>query len=220
MTRVDIKGIQLFAGLSPPAQRTLLDVSAVRTCEDGQIVILEGDPDSPVFFVLQGTVRVFRTNLDGREQNLIHLHKGDAFNMPIAFAGGGASPASAVAVGAVELLSIARAEFRCLVSETPEIALAVLRDFSQKLYHLTNLTHDLGLRSVRGRLARFLLAHVQGDKGAPVRWTHEEIAAQIGTVREVVSRTLRALAKDELIEMRRHRIVVHDQEALAREAES
>jgi CRP/FNR family transcriptional regulator len=214
-----VERIRLFAGLGPAAQGALSAVAVSRTYAEGQIVLLEGDVDSPVLFVLQGTVRVYRTNLDGREQNLIHLHAGDAFNIPAAFAGGGSTHASAVAVGAVSLLSVDRAAFRRIVSETPEIALAVLRDLSQKLYHLTDLTHDLGLRTVRGRLARFLLKHAQAEGASPARWTHVEIASQIGTVREVVSRTLRAFVAQGLIEVQRHRIVVLDEAELAREAE-
>ena len=73
-----------------------------------------------------------------------------------------------------------------------------------------------------GRLARFLLAHAQADAEGEtlLRWTHHEIAAQIGTVREVVSRALRAFVKEGVIEMQRHRIVIADLEALAREANS
>lgn len=216
----ELERITLFAGLSPAAKRWIPTVAALRTYEDGQLILLEGSRELPVFFVLSGTVRVFRTSLEGREQNLIHLQAGDALNMPAAFAEPGDAPASAMARGHTELISIPRAEFRRIVSQTPEIALAVLRDLSQKLYHLTELSRDLGLRTVRSRLARFLLQHVQQADDAPIRWTHQEIAAQIGTVREVVSRTLRSFVDDGLVEMQRHRIVVRDPEALRHEAEA
>ena len=215
-----LERIGLFSGLSAIGQCTLSAVATVRTYEDGQLIVLEGDGDAPVFFVLCGTVRVYRTNMEGREQNLIHLHAGDGFNMPAAFVDHGMTPASAVAIGAVELLAISGPDFRRIASETPEIALAVLSDLAQKLHHLTNLSHDLGLRSVRGRLARFVLEYAQGKEQSPIRWTHQEIAAQIGTVREVVSRTLRAFVKEGLIEMQRHRMVVRDVDALTNEAET
>ena len=215
-----IERIKLFAGLSPSARDRLAAAASLRSYTDGQIILLEGDQGSPVFFVLQGAVRAFRTNLDGREQTLIHLGPGAAFNMPAAFAAGAGVPSSAVAVGPVELLSISRSDFSRIVAETPEIAQAVLRDFSHKLIHLTNLTHDLGLRSVRARLARFLLGHGVAEGGPPVRWTHQEIAAQIGTVREVVSRTMRSFVREGLIRVERHRILVVDRVALDAEAES
>jgi CRP/FNR family transcriptional regulator len=216
----------LFAEAGPEAQRQLEAVAVSRTYDSGQTIFLEGDLRSPVCFVLEGTVRIFRTNPDGREQTLIRVGPGEAFNLPAAFVdpavstGVRSTPASAAAVGPVRLLSVSRSDFRRLASHTPEIALAVLRDFAQKLYHFTGLTYDLSLRSVRGRLARFLLTQVQEQSDAPVRWTQEEIAARIGTVREVVSRTMRALIRDGLIKMERHRVVVLDRDALAREAES
>lgn len=219
VSSTELGQIAVFSGLSPAAQRRIEAVAALRTYQDGQLILLEGSPEAPVLFVLSGLVRVFRTSLEGREQNLIHLQAGDALNMPAAFADSGAAPASAMARGPVEMISIPRADFRRIVSQTPEIALAVLRDLSEKLYHLTELSRDLGLRTVRSRLARFLLEHVQQASDAPIRWTHQEIAAQIGTVREVVSRTLRTFVDDGLIEMQRHRIVVRDAEALQAEAE-
>ena len=210
--------IQLFADLDRDAQEALAEVAVPRSYEDGQVVLLQGDDDTPVLFVLQGAVRVFRTNLDGREQTLIRLGEGDAFNMPGAFTGQ-TTHASAEAVGPTRLLAVTRDDFVQVATETSQIAQAVLRDLSQKLEHLTELSHDLGLRSVRARLARFLLAQgQQPEQDPPVRWTHEAIASQIGTVREVVSRTLRGFVRDGLVEMRRHQIVVRDAEGLEQEA--
>ena len=193
--------------------------------------MLEGEPEAPVFVVRQGAVRVYRTSVDGREQTLIRLGPGSALNMPAAFidsapapAGAGA-PASAVTLTPAELAVISRADFCRTVIHTPELALIVLRDLAIKVHHLTNLSRDLGLLTVRARLASFLLSHGQGTEGAlpggvHVRWTHNQIAAQIGTVREVVSRAMRAFVKDGLIKLERHRIVVLDREALMLEAES
>jgi CRP/FNR family transcriptional regulator len=75
---------------------------------------------------------------------------------------------------------------------------------------------DLSLRSVRGRLARFLLE--RAEEGEVEReWTQDEIAARLGTVRDVVGRNLRALADAGLIEIRRQRIVLLDREGLEAE---
>jgi CRP-like cAMP-binding protein len=227
-TFVALQQVEPFAELSAGARRALAGVARVLGFESGQLMMLEGDLDAPVFYVLSGTARVFRTSLEGREQTVIHLGPGEAFNMPSAFVPGNGAPASAAAIGRVELLSIPRDDFRRVVSGTPEIALAVLRDFADKLRYLTDLTRDLGLYTVRARLARFLLSlHdpsragsvSRSDGSAPVRWTHQEIAAQIGTVREVVSRTMRAFVKDGLIKLDRHRVVILDPEALGREAD-
>lgn len=218
--QIELSHESLIARLSPAAQRELMSVARRHAFEDGQIIALEGTPDSPVCFLLRGTVRVYRTNPEGREQTLIVLAAGDALNMPAAFAGDHTAPASAVAIGSVELLAVSQADLRRLVSHTSEIALAVLSDLSSKLHHLTRLTYDLSLRSVRSRLARFLLDQGAAKSPAPVHWTHEQIAAQIGTVREVVSRTLRAFVRDGLIRFERQRIVLLNRAALELEAET
>jgi CRP/FNR family transcriptional regulator len=220
VTTRDLRRIELFARVSDRSLHRLARVASTQSHEDGRLILLEGDEEASVLFVLEGSVRVYRASLEGREQNLIRLSAGDALNVPAAFADSGAAPASAVAVGEVVLISVGCEEWRRIVSETPEIALAVLRDLAHKLYHLTDLSHDLGLRTVSERLARFLLAHRQSEDAEPVRWTHQEIATQIGTVREVVSRTLRTFAKEDLIEIRRHRIFVRDPEGLTRESEA
>jgi CRP/FNR family transcriptional regulator len=222
-----LQQVELFAHLSPGARHALASVAHVRRYDDGQVIMLEGDSDVPVLYVLRGVVRVFRASLEGREQTVIRLGPGGGFNMPAAFVATDGAPASAIAVGPVALLSIPRTDFRRITSETPEVALAVLRDLAAKLHYLTDLTRDLGLLTVRTRLARFLLSAYTSssmDKqrhplsSPPVRWTHREIAAQIGTVREVVSRTMRTFVKDGLIKLDRHRIVILDREALVREA--
>ena len=83
--------------------------------------------------------------------------------------------------------------------------------------HLSDMVEGLALHTVRTRLARFLLTQAEGTRH-PKRWTQEEIAAHIGTVRDVVGRTLRAFADDGLIRRERGRVVVVDREGLEREA--
>ena len=217
--RTNIQRIRLFASLTSGAQDRLAATSRTRAYEDGQLLLLEGDQDSPVFFVVQGAVRVFHANPEGREQTVIFLQQGEGFNMPAAFSQAHRAPASAMAVGQVKALLVGRRDFQRLATTVPEIALAVLSDFSDKLYHLTGLAYNLSLRSVRARLARFLLDHVQVPQATPIRWTHEEIASQIGTVREVVSRTLQSFSQRGLIQMARQRIVIVDRDELDQEAQ-
>jgi len=217
--RSALERIRLFAGLRPVVIHKLEAVARPLACADGQLIVLEGDVDAPVFFVIEGTVRVFHTNPEGREQTLIYLPPGSVFNLSAVFSEERAAPSSVMAVGAARLLVIDPPDFRRVASETPKIALAVLRELSNKLRHLTALTHDLSLRNVRGRLARFLLLQSRAPATPAVRWTQEEIAAQLGTVREVVSRTLRAFVKEGVIKMERQHISALDLEALERDAE-
>lgn len=215
----DLKKIHLLTHLPENVLRQMAQTAVPLHREDGQMINLDDDGQGAVFFVVKGIVRAYRSSLSGREQNLIHLKAGDAFNIPNAFTNQDTIPANATAIGEVRLLKIPFDDFRQIVRHNPEAALSVLTDLSNKLLHLTQLTHDLSLHNVRARLARFLLDQSTSTVPSGIQWTQQEIAAQIGSVREVVSRTMRSFIRDGLIRMDRQRIVLLNPEALEAEAD-
>jgi CRP-like cAMP-binding protein len=80
------------------------------------------------------------------------------------------------------------------------------------------LVEDLSLRTVGARLAKLLLTQATEEETVPRRMTQQEMAAQLGTVREVVGRTLAELEREGLIRMERHRIVIVDRTGLESKA--
>ena len=208
-----------FDVLDRDAREAIARISSVRRYEDRSLILLEGDLETPVFFVLEGAVRVFRSNLDGREQTLIYLHAGETLNLPGAFATRHVVPASADAVGDVLLLGMPVAALRPVVLEHPAVGIALLGMLADRVQHLSVMVYELGLLSVRARIARFLLSERSARRDSPVRWTHAQIAARVGTVRVVVSRTLSALADEGIIRLDRQRIEIVDPVALAHMAE-
>jgi CRP/FNR family transcriptional regulator len=212
-----LRHISLFAGLSGEALARVARRAIRRTYTSGEIVIFEGDPCRAAYFIAEGQVRVYRLSPGGREQVLARLGPGQAFNTVPPFLPQGVNHATVEALAEVTLYAITCEDFRRLVGECAELGLAILQDFADRLDHLTDLVEDLSLRTVRGRLARFLLE--RADAGQVTRrWTQEEIAAHLGTVRDMVGRTLRAFADAGLVRMERQRIILLDREGL--EAES
>jgi CRP/FNR family transcriptional regulator len=205
-----------FAALSTPALQALAGVATRQSFAEGQILQFESENGLAVFFLLQGNVRVYRGNYAGREQNLAHLQSGEIFNLPVAFLKNPETKANAIALGPVELLSIPFTDFRKLAAQNPEIAMTVITTLSKKLADLTETVYDLSLRSVRSRLAHFLLQHTH-DPARP--WTQSDIAVQIGTVREVVGRTLKSFVVEGLIQLDRQQIVIVDPAGLERASE-
>jgi len=222
----DLRHISLFADLSGETLARVASVAIRHTCAPGEIIILEGDPCRAAYFVAEGQVRVYRLSPGGREQVLVRLGPGQAFNTVPPFKPHGVNHATAEALTPATLYAITCEDFHRLVMECPELALAILQDFAGRLDHLTNLVEDLSLRTVRGRLARFLLEHASTELGGTAeadavtqRWTQEEIAAHLGTVRDMVGRTLRAFADAGLVRMERQRIMLLDREGLEAEAQ-
>ncbi len=220
-----LRQVPLFAALPERVLRRLAGVAVRREYASGATVILEGEPCRYVYFVAEGEVRVVRTASDGREQVLTRLGPGGTLNTVPPFLPRRVNHATVQALTPAVLYAVPVPDFLRLVEESPELARVLLEDFARRLDHLSHLVEDLSLRTVRGRLARFLLEHAEGERGAEAgaatvfrRWTQEEIAAQIGTVREVVARTLRAFADAGLLRIEGHRIVLLDREGLEMEA--
>ena len=187
-----------------------------RTFSPGQVVILEGEPCQAAYFVARGVVRTHRLSPEGREHVLAYLGPGEPFSLVPAL-DGGPHLAAVDAVTDTTLYTIPCERFQRIMRDHPEVALAVMEHLAAEVRRLSDMVEDLALHTVRTRLARFLLSQADGTQPS-IRWTQEEVAAQIGTVRDVVGRALRAFADDGLIRRERGRLVVMDRAGLEREA--
>jgi CRP/FNR family transcriptional regulator len=212
-----LRRIPLFGDLPQETLGRLARVAIRRTYEADETIILEGAPCRAAYFVAKGHVRASRVSPEGREQVLARLGPGRGFNTVPPFQPRGVNHATVRAVDQVTLYAVAKEDLLRLVGEEATLALALLRDFADRLDHLTDLVEDLSLRTVRGRLARFLLEQAEAGE-VTANWTQAEIAARLGTVREMIGRTLRAFADAGLIQMDRQRIVLLDREGLEAEA--
>lgn len=190
-----------------------------RSYRAGELISYEGDPVRAAYIIETGQVRVYRTSLSGREQVLAVLGEGDLFNVAPAFQPDGTNRSTVQALTDVSLFVIQPDELLAAIRSSPDLALALLRHLADRLDDLTNLVEDLSLRTVRGRLARFLLRSADGGAVAR-RWTQDEMASQLGSVRDVVGRTLRSLQDERLVRVDRHRIVLVDREGLEAAAET
>lgn len=213
-----LRRITLFAGLSDQTLARLARMASPRPFAPGEMIVLEGEPCQAAYFVSAGRVRVYRLSPSGRQQVLVVLGAGEAFNTVPAFQPQGVNQATVEGVTSGLVYAFAPEDLRKLVGQCPDLALALLQNFASKLDHLTDLVEDLSLRSVRSRLARFLLEQADETPAAP-RWTQDEMAARLGTVRDMVGRTLRAFADAGWVRLDRNRIVLLDRDGLQAEAE-
>jgi CRP/FNR family cyclic AMP-dependent transcriptional regulator len=214
----DLREIPLLTDLSDGALARVASVAIRRSYASGEMITLEDDPCQAVYFIVEGQVRVYRLSFNGREQVLMRLGPGQALNTVSSFQPDGLNHAHAQALTPVTLYAIPRDDFLHLVATCPELATATLRDFADRLYHLANLVENLSLHTVRGRLARFLLQ--QAETGGVTRhWTQQEIATHVGTVRDMVGRTLRDFADRGLVRVERQRITLLDRAGLEVEAQ-
>lgn len=187
------------------------------TFRRGEVILLEGETPQAVYIIVRGQVRIYRLSPDGREQVLERLGPGKAFNL-VPVIDGRPNPSNAMAWTAVTAYVIERNHFLQMMREYPALAMAALMEFATRLRHMTALVEDLSLRTVRARLAKLLLTHAAQEKEIPRRMTLQEMAAQLGTVREVVGRALAELEREGLIHLERHRILIVDRDGLEAKA--
>jgi len=213
----------LFAGLSETELSFLAAHTVPRKFSAGEIVLSEGDPCAGMYVVESGQIRIFKTSPGGREQVLsIDGPGGSVAELPVF--DGGNYPASVSAVEDSTLLFIGKQDFHALCMAHPRVALKVLRVVGARLRNLVGIIEELSFTTVRHRLAAFLVrlarregTRVNGGIAITLPGSNQELAAQIGTVRELVSRNLSRFQSEKLIQMDGRQVVIAELKALEAE---
>jgi CRP-like cAMP-binding protein len=209
-----------FASLPPGEARELVARLHERHYRVGDVVFRKGDRCEGLFIVLNGRVRTSIASVDGREQVLKVFGPGRTFaDIPVF--DDEPLPADAVAVTDTTVAILSRHDLFDLLRRHPDVGLDVIRLFASRLRAYKLVVEDLSLRDVVGRVARLLRDHacgqatlVEDSASVILRYTQNELAAMVGTVREVVQRALKTLEDAGVIQMARGRIRITDVEAL------
>lgn len=220
-----LERVPIFAGLAPEEIAFLAARAVPRNFQAGELIFSEGEPCTGLWVVESGSIRIFKSSASGREQVLgVERAGGSVAELPVF--DGGAYPASTTAIEDSVMLFVSKKDFQALCLEHPEVALKVLRVVGARLRRLVGIIEELSFTTVRHRLAAQLvrLAERHGKKTAGgVEFTlpnNQELASQIGTVRELVSRNLSRLQAEGVIKMEGKTVIVTDPKALEDELES
>ena len=209
-----LRALPYFASLDEDTLAFIVAQAVRRTYSPDEVIFLEGDPCAGLFIVQTGHVKIYAASPEGREQILTITGPRDSFN-DVAVFDGGPNPASAQAMETVELLVIERSTMLKLFERYPKLAQAVVAVLAGRARMLVSMVQDLSLRSVTGRLAKLLLDQaLQGGEAVPL--TRQQMAARLGTIREMVSRALRQLEDEGLVRREGHEIIITDRAALER----
>lgn len=199
------------------AELNLLAARTVRkSFHSGELLFSEGEPCHGLHIIALGRVRIFKTSLGGREQVLAVNNPGECVaELPVF--DGGTYPASAVAIEDAQIAFISRRDFQTYCMEHPEVALKVLAVVGARLRRLVGIIEELSFTTIRQRLISALLRLAQSDGRQTERGiefqlpaSHQELANQLGTVRELISRNLMRLQAEGLLEVDARQIVVKD----------
>jgi CRP/FNR family transcriptional regulator len=203
-----------FKNLDPDEFQSIIRFAVQRMYEPGQIVFLEGEPASGLYVIQDGWLKVSKISLDGREQILQFLGSGEAFNAVGVFTGA-PNPATVTALETSKVWMLPRREMLALLDTHPALARTIIQDLAGRVMHLITLVEDLSLRKVESRFARLLLEETSDRVIQRKRWaTQTEIAARLGTVPDVVSRTFRKMIDSGVLQVTRSEITILDRARL------
>lgn len=202
-----------LARLEPPA-RAVLDRARPLSVDAGTPLFRPGSPCSGFVVVLEGEVRVTLGSATGREVVLYHVSPGEPCILTTACLLGSAHyPAEGVTSAPTRLVQLGQEDFQELLRTSERFRTFVFATFGDRILDLTRLVDAVAFGRLDGRLAEALLDGV-ARQGSALSITHRELAAEVGTAREVVSRQLEAFQRSGLVRLARGRIEVLDTEAL------
>jgi CRP/FNR family transcriptional regulator, cyclic AMP receptor protein len=205
----------IFADLSPTEMQFLAERAVPRDYAPGELIFSEGEMCTGLFVVEKGHVRIFKSSPNGREQVLsVEGPGGSIAELPVF--DGGNYPASTSAVDEARVYFVSKQDFYSLCLVHPKVALKVLKVVGARLRQLVAIIEELSFTSVRSRLIGNLLRLAAKGKKGPggveihLPASNQELASQIGTVRELVSRNLSRLQAEGLIRMDGKTLLIPD----------
>jgi CRP/FNR family transcriptional regulator len=211
----------LFGELLETELIALADRAVERHLSRDEILFVAGDEAAGLFVIVSGALRAFREGVDGREQ-VIHVERAGATIAELPVFDDQPYPSTVAAEEDSTVLFLDKRDVKSLCLANPKIALAALKMMAGRLRKCAELVEALSLREVDQRLARWLLAEARA-RGArtpdgvelTLALTNQQIAARIGSVREVVSRALARLQNNGLVVVDGRRVIISDEHALA-----
>lgn len=216
-----IAGIPLFEGLSLKQCNALGAIAVRKHYSRGQTFFSEGDEGIGFYIILSGKVKIFKLSPEGKEQIFHILEEHEPFAEAAVFAGEH-YPASAQALSETLVLFFPKHKFVDLIGREPMLALSMLALLSGRLRKLTMLVENLSLKEVPGRFAAYLLYLNETNGSKPVirlDVSKNQMAGLLGTIPETLSRILKRMTDEKLIQTDAHTISILNIKGLAALAE-
>ncbi|MBI5704076.1 MAG: Crp/Fnr family transcriptional regulator [Chloroflexi bacterium] len=205
-----LKANPYFDDLPEAVLKDLAAVTQLHEYERGDILFWEGDECAGLHIIQSGSVKLYRISPQGRQYIIAVLTEGATCNEVPAF-DGGTNPVNVEALETTRVWVVDAFTLRELVKTNPAFALKILSKFGQNLRNLVSKVSEMAFYQVTHRLARLI---AEMEVSPHPHWTQEQLAARLGTVREVVSRSLKELEKSGAIRVDDRRIQIADESIL------
>lgn len=215
-----LKKSLLFSGLKDADLAELATITVRRKFKKGESLFSEGDEATGFYLLVSGSIKLCRMSHDGREKVLHFVQPRETF-AEAAFFGDGKYPAEARALASGEALYLPKTGFLELMARNPNFSLNLVVSLSLMLRQFARQIEELSFADVTSRLASFLIRRADEKSASYGGITYldlgvkkGELASRLGTASETISRTLRKLKDEGIIEVDGSRVIIHQMEKL------
>lgn len=197
--------------LSNKQLESLVEHSNIQEVPAGTVVAEKGSYCQGLALLLSGELRVAMNSEDGREITIYHIFKGRICPLSAACVLGDfkGNTVTVTAETDVKVIWVSRGFFARSFAECETFYRFVINDLSNRLFEATEVVDSIAFVSVRKRLAQLLYANSNNGR-SPVYITHEGIARELGTAREVISRELKGFERLGILTLSRGRLDIKD----------
>ncbi len=202
--------VPYLGGVDAATLTAIGEAAVLRHYAAGQTIFVEGEASAGLFIVQDGYLKSVKVSMSGREQVVRVVGPGDVFNA-IGVLASETNPGTVIALEDSTVWTIERKALLRLLNEHPALGGMIISSLAMRIQQLMQQVEDLSLRSVEERLARLLIEEAVDGIVMRRKWdTQAAMAARLGTVTDVLNRSLRRLADDGIVEVERDQICILD----------
>jgi CRP/FNR family transcriptional regulator len=219
-----LKRCPLFAGLKEEDLKKIRAIASLKQVKKKEILFGEGEEAKGFYAILSGKVKLYKISPEGKEQILHIVSAPDAFAEAALFLEG-SYPAFAEALAESQLLFFPKRDFIQLIERNPQLSINMIVSLSHFLRRFASLIEELSLKEVSSRVAKYLIdlslksaKEGKSPKEVDLDLSKNQLASKLGTISETLSRTLTKMKAKGIIDVKKNRIVILNQEALRESA--
>lgn len=205
--RTQLMEVPIFRELTPEELEPIVEISQPRSYKPKMFVFMQDDPLDRVFFIQSGKVKIYKSDMHGKEQIVSVLEAGEMFPHAGFFRKGG-YPAHAEVMEDTTLIVTPIDKFEEILISNPELSIKIFRVLGEKIIDLQKRLEEQILLNTQEQIIMLLLrlCRSNGEKinnrfKLTTQFTNRELANMIGTTRESVSRTISVLKKKDIVEL-------------------
>ncbi len=210
-----VNNFSIFSSLPQEYIDKLEGISQSRKYPAGQAIFMENDPGNGFYGIVEGKIKIYKSSPFGKEHILHIFGPGEVFAEVAVFAGIN-FPANALALEDSTLIFFPRNRFRSLLAENPDLSMNLLSLMSMRLRQMVSKVEELSLKEVPARLAAHLLLLRQNtDKDKfNLDVNKSQLASLLGTIPETLSRVIRKMKDENIIQTNGSEVVIVDMQGL------